>query len=63
METSTAPRPRSTSVRVVLSAAAAEALERRAKRNDRFAWLEAGRIIREALRRDGELPADDEDGR
>jgi hypothetical protein len=33
----------------------AEALERRARRNDRFDWLEAGRIIREALERDGDM--------
>jgi len=49
-----------TSVRVVLTPAAAEALERRARRNDRFPWLEAGRIIREALVRDGELTADEQ---
>jgi hypothetical protein len=36
----------------------AEALDRRARRNDRFPWLEAGRIIREALVRDGDLPPD-----
>jgi hypothetical protein len=40
---------------VALPPEIAEALERRAKRNDRFAWLEAGRIIREALERDGDL--------
>jgi hypothetical protein len=38
----------------------AEALERRARRNDRFPWLEAGRIIREALVRDGELRVEDD---
>jgi len=48
------------SVRVILTPAAAEALERRAQRNDRFPWLEAGRIIRETLVRDGELPASDD---
>jgi hypothetical protein len=40
---------------VALTPEMAEALERRAKRNDRFAWLEAGRIIREALVRDGDV--------
>lgn len=44
-----------TSVRVALPPSVAEALARRARRNDRFPWLEAGRIIREALVRDGEL--------
>ncbi|MBA2757372.1 MAG: hypothetical protein H0U37_08020 [Chloroflexi bacterium] len=49
-------RPR-TAVRIALTPEQAEALERRARRNDRFAWLEAGRIVREALVRDGDLPA------
>lgn len=43
------------SVRIAVTAEEAEALERRAQRNDRFAWLEAGRIVREALVRDGDL--------
>lgn len=42
-------------VRIALATEEAEALERRAKRNDRFSWLEAGRIVREALIRDGDL--------
>jgi predicted NAD-dependent protein-ADP-ribosyltransferase YbiA (DUF1768 family) len=50
-------RTRST-VRVVLTPEAADALERRARRNDRFDWSEAARIIREALERDGDLTAD-----
>ena len=45
-------------LRVALTPELAEALERRAQRNDRFAWLEAGRIIREALVRDGDLPVE-----
>ena len=45
-----------TTVRVALTADMAEALDQRARRNDRFPWLEAGRIIRETLIRDGDLP-------
>jgi hypothetical protein len=45
-------------VRVALTPDMAEALDRRARRNDRFAWLEAGRIIRETLLRDGDLSAE-----
>jgi len=60
MSTSPAAQHPRLSVRVPLTPAAAEALERRARRNDRFPWLEAGRIIREALERDGELRAEDE---
>jgi hypothetical protein len=45
-------------VRVALTPDIAEALDRRARRNDRFAWLEAGRIIRETLERDGDLAAE-----
>ena len=48
----TRPRP---TVRISLTPEMAEALERRAKRNDRFAWLEAGRIVREALIASGDL--------
>jgi len=55
---STAPPSKSRTVRVVLSAAAAEALARRASRNDRYEWHEAQRIIREALERDGDLGAE-----
>lgn len=57
MDTAAPPRlgqPRRT-VRIALAPEEAEALERRARRNDRFAWLEAGRIVREALARDGDL--------
>jgi hypothetical protein len=59
VSSSTRQHPRAT-VRVILSPAMAEALERRARRNDRFPWLEAGRIIRETLVRDGELPVEDD---
>jgi hypothetical protein len=48
-------RPRTT-VRIALTSEMVEALERRARRNDRLAWLEAGRILREVLVRDGDLP-------
>ena len=49
--------------RVALAPEIAEALEKRARRNDRFAWLEAGRIIREALVASGDLPAEPPDAR
>ncbi len=59
MDTSVVPRTRQKrTVRIALAPEEAEALERRAQRNDRFAWLEAGRIIREALVHDGDLPAE-----
>jgi hypothetical protein len=45
-------------VRLDLSTDVAEALERRARRNDRYPYLEAARIIREALLRDGDLAAE-----
>ena len=54
METKTGARPRT--MRIALTPEAAEALEARAKRNDRLPWLEAGRIIRETLERDGDVP-------
>jgi hypothetical protein len=47
--------PRRSTVRVALTPEQASALERRAKRNDRFPWLEASRILRETLERDGDL--------
>jgi hypothetical protein len=47
-------------VRLALAPEEAEALERRAHRNDRFAWLEAGRIVREVLVRDGDLPNEEQ---
>jgi len=50
-------------VRVALPPEVAEALDKRARRNDRFAWLEAGRIIREALVASGDLPAEPPDAR
>ena len=49
--------------RIALAPEIAEALERRAKRNDRFGWLEANRIIREALVASGDLPAETPDAR
>jgi hypothetical protein len=51
-------RRQNRSIRVPLTAEQAEALEHRARRNDRFDWSEARRIIREALVRDGDLPAE-----
>ena len=60
MDTTTqtkAIRPKA-AVRVALNPDVADALERRARRNDRFPWLEAGRILREALERDGDLPSE-----
>ena len=60
METSTPPKAAHSrrTVRIALAPEEADALEQRARRNDRFAWLEAGRIVREALVRDGDLPAE-----
>ena len=63
MTTSTPLRRARASVRVVLSPPMAEALQERARRNDRFPWLEAGRIIREELIRAGDLPDEPEQAR
>lgn len=43
------------SVRLHLDERTAEALKARARRNDRLAYLEAQRIIRDTLTRDGDL--------
>jgi hypothetical protein len=51
-------RRQNRSIRVPLTAEQAAALEHRARRNDRFDWSEARRIIREALVRDGDLPTE-----
>jgi hypothetical protein len=58
VSTSPERRRQNRSIRVPLSAEQAEALEHRARRNDRFDWSEARRIIREALVRDGDLPTE-----
>jgi hypothetical protein len=58
MDTSTAPeapKRRSSRLRLDLPPAVSEALDRRARRNDRFVYLEAARIIRERLISDGDL--------
>lgn len=52
--TARGPAHRST-LRIALTPEMADALERRARRNDRLVYLEAGRIIRETLEREGDL--------
>jgi hypothetical protein len=59
METPRAVRRPRPTVRITLTPKMGEALELRAKRNDRYVWHECTRIVREALVRDGDLAAED----